>query len=139
MEKQIRKEGRLKILFDAKVIISGFISQGYSFDVIKDAAGKHEVYRTEYLLRETQKNLSTKFPLLREAINSIINTIKKQFIEGKTADTVEEISRDSKEDQILADAAANGIDIIITGDKDLLELKNYKGIKIIMPRDYWKL
>ena len=129
----------MKILFDANVIISGFVSQGYSFDVIKDAAGKHEVYYTEYLLKETQKSLSAKFPLSGEVINSIINTVKKQFIEGKTADTVERISRDPKDDQVLADAAANDIDIIITGDKDLLELKHYKGIKIIMPKDYWKL
>lgn len=129
----------MKILFDANVIISGFVSQGYSFDVIKDAAGKHEVYCTEYLLKETQKSLSAKFPLSGETINSIINTVKKQFIKGKTADTVERISRDPKDDQVLADAVINEIDVIITGDKDLLELKNYKGIKIIMPKDYWKL
>jgi len=129
----------MKILFDTNVIISGFVSQGYSFEVIKDAANKHEVYSTEYLLKETQKSLSTKFPLSRETINSIISTIKKQFTEGKTANIVEKISRDPKDDQILADAVINNIDIIITGDKDLLELKNYKGIKIIMPKDYWKL
>lgn len=129
----------MKILFDANVIISGFVSQGYSFDVIKDAANKHEVYCTEYLIKETQKNLSTKFPLSYEAVKAIISTVKKQFSEGKTANTVEKISRDPKDDQTLADAVTNAIDIIITGDKDLLELKNYKGIKIIMPKDYWKL
>jgi len=129
----------LKILFDANVIISGFVSQGYSFDVIKDAVNKHEVYCTKYLLKETQKNLSTKFPLSHEAMNSIINTVKKQFIEGKTANTIEKISRDPKDDQILADAVINDIDIIITGDKDLLVFKKYKGIKIISPQDYWKL
>ncbi len=129
----------MKILFDANVIISGFVSQGYSFDVIKDAANKHEVYCTEYLLKETQKYLSTKFPLSHEAMNSIINTVKKQFIEGKTANTIEKISRDPKDDQILADAVINDIDIIITGDKDLLVFKKYKGIKIISPQDYWKL
>ncbi len=129
----------MRILFDTNVIISGFVSQGYSFDVIKDAANKHKVYYTEYLLKETKKSLATKFPLSDEAINSILNTVKKQFIEGRTAATVEKISRDPKDDQILADAVTNEIDIIITGDKDLLELKNYKGIKIIMPKDYWKL
>ncbi|MFA4888343.1 MAG: putative toxin-antitoxin system toxin component, PIN family [Candidatus Omnitrophota bacterium] len=129
----------MKILFDTNVIISGFVSQGYSFDVIKDAANKHEVYCTEYLLKETRESLSTKFPLSQEAINSIINTVKKQFIEGKTANTVEKISRDPEDDQILADAVANDIDIIITGDKDLLVLKTHKGIKIIHPNKYWNL
>lgn len=129
----------MRIFFDTNVIISGFVSQGYSFDVIKDAANKHEVYCTEYLLKETKKILSTKFPLSGETINSIISTIKEQFIDGETANTVEKISRDPKDDQILADAVTNKIDVIITGDKDLLELKNYQGIKIILPKDYWKL
>ena len=129
----------MKILFDTNVIISGFVAQGYSFDVIKDAANKHEIYYTEYILKETRKTLSTKFPLSGEAVNSIINIVKKQFIAGKTADSVEKISRDPEDDQILADAAANDIGIIISGDKDLLVLKTYKGVRIIHPNKYWNL
>jgi predicted nucleic acid-binding protein len=40
---------------------------------------------------------------------------------------------------VLADAVINEIEVIITGDKDLLDLKNYKGIKIISPKEYWNL
>ncbi len=129
----------MKILFDANVIISGFISQGYTFDVIKDAIFRHELYYTEYLLKEVQKNLSTKFALSDEAATCIIYTIEKHFIKGKTANTVEDVCRDPKDNQVLADAVTNNIEVIVTGDNDLLELKNYKEIKIILPKDYWKL
>jgi len=129
----------MKILFDANVIISGFISQGYTFDVIKDAIFRHELYYTEYLLKEVHENLSTKFALSDEAAAYIIYTIEKHFIKGKTANTVEDACRDPKDNQVLADAVTNNIEVIVTGDNDLLELKSYKEIKIILPKDYWKL
>ena len=129
----------MKILFDTNVIISGFISQGYTFEVIKDAIFKHELYYTEYVLKEVQKNLSIKFALSDKAAAYIIGTIEKHFIKGKTAHTAEDVCRDPKDNQVLADAAANNIEVIITGDNDLLELKNYEGIRIIPPKNYWKL
>ena len=39
----------MKILHDTNVLLSGFISQGFTFDVIKDAIFKHELYYTEYI------------------------------------------------------------------------------------------
>jgi predicted nucleic acid-binding protein len=41
--------------------------------------------------------------------------------------------------QIFADALTNKVDVILSGDKDLLSMERYKGIKIIGPKDYWKL
>lgn len=129
----------MKVLFDANVIISGFATRGYSFDVIKDAVYKHEVYYTEHLLKETQRVLSIKFPLSDKVIHFAIFVIKKYFTKAKTAGTVEKICRDPDDNQILADALMNKIEIIITGDKDLLVLKTHKGIRIITPKEYWNL
>lgn len=128
----------MKLLIDANVIISGFTARGHSFDVIKDVAYKHEVYYTEHLLEEIQRILSTKFSLSNSVIHFAIFIIKRDLIKGKTTSNVEKICRDPDDNQILADALVNGIEVIITGDSDLLVLKNYKGIKIISPRDYWK-
>ena len=129
----------MRVLFDANVIISGFVTRGYSFDVIKDAVYKHEVYYTEYLLKEIQRVLPNKFPLSGGVIHFAVFVIKKYFTKGKTAGTIEKICRDPNDNQILADALMNSIEVIITGDKDLLDLKNYTGIKIISPKEYWNL
>ena len=129
----------MKLLFDTNVLISGFVSRGYSFDVIKDSIYKYEIYYTNYLLKEIQNVLSTKFSLSDSAIHFAGSVVKKYFIKGKTSCSVEKICRDPNDNQVLADAVINKIDVIITGDKDLLELNNYKGIKIISPKEYWKL
>ncbi len=45
------------------------------------------------------------------------------------------VSRDSDDDNILATAAAGNCDYIITGDKDLLVLKEFNATRIVTPRE----
>jgi predicted nucleic acid-binding protein len=46
------------------------------------------------------------------------------------------VSRDPKDDKFL-EAAVNGrADVIVTGDKDLLDLDPFRGIAIVTPADY---
>ena len=128
----------MKLLFDTNVIISGSVTRGSSFDVIKDAIYRHDVYYTDSLLKEIQESLN-KLPLSNSIKHFTIFIIKKYFIKGEPSVTAEEICRDPDDNKILADALTNEIEILITGDKDLLILKNYKGIKIISPKEYWNL
>jgi len=46
------------------------------------------------------------------------------------------VCRDPDDDNILAAAISGKCDCIITGDKDLLVLKQYLGINIFNPRDF---
>lgn len=46
------------------------------------------------------------------------------------------VSRDVKDDKFLSCAVEAQADYIITGDEDLLELKEYEGIKIVTPREF---
>jgi len=47
-----------------------------------------------------------------------------------------QVCRDPDDDNILAAAVSGKCDCIITGDKDLLVLKEYEGIDIFSPRDF---
>lgn len=129
----------MRIFFDTNVIISSVLTRGLSFDVIKDTIYKHQVYYADHLLKEIEETLTVKFSLSAVVVHRAVSLINKYFIKGKTADKVNEVCRDSHDDQILADAAVNEIDVIVTGDKDLMVLKEYQKIKIIIPGDYWKL
>jgi putative PIN family toxin of toxin-antitoxin system len=46
------------------------------------------------------------------------------------------ISNDPDDDVILATAVATGADIIVSGDRHLLELEIYRGIPIVSPRQF---
>lgn len=49
------------------------------------------------------------------------------------------ISRDIKDDKFLACAIEAKADYVVTGDEDLLDLKEYEGIKIVTPRQFLKV
>jgi uncharacterized protein len=44
--------------------------------------------------------------------------------------------RDPDDDKILESAVSGGVSLIVTGDKDLLELHPLRGIQIIKPADF---
>ncbi|MFH1877192.1 MAG: putative toxin-antitoxin system toxin component, PIN family [Candidatus Omnitrophota bacterium] len=129
----------MRVYFDTNVLVSAFVGHGYTFDVIKDAIYKHDLYYTEFVLEEMQRILTEKLKLTDEVTLSAVSVVKKYFERGKTSKTVKKICRDEKDNQILADIVENKIDLLMTGDKDLLVLKKYEGIKIIEPKEYWNL
>ena len=112
---------------------------GTCYDIIDDSIEEHEPYYTDFVLDEVRRIFKNNFKYPNSTIEKLTSFITRRFIKGDTSDTLEKISRDESDDQLLADASFNHIDVIITGDKDLLELKRYKDIKIIAPKDYGML
>lgn len=132
----------MKILFDTNVLISAFMAfkkGSICYDIIDHAIEDHDLCYTAFIIDEFKRVFKEDFHYPESVINEFIAFITKFFTKGDTADSAENICRDPKDNQVLADAVTNDMDIIITGDKDLLELENYKGIKIIAPQDYWNL
>jgi uncharacterized protein len=129
----------MKILFDTNVILSALLAEGHSYEVIKDAMYRHEVYYTDYILSEAENTLKSKFLVSLETRSQLLLAIRKNFLKGVAASFVEKVCRDANDDRILADSLATGIELLITGDKDLLILKKYKKILIIQPKEYWSL
>ncbi len=129
----------MRILFDANVLIAAFLSIGSCYEIIQSAVSAHEVFYTQYILSEFQHNFKTKFKFSTSVIQSMTIFIEKHFQEGVTGKSLPGCCRDKDDNHILADAEANAIEVIITGDKDILVLKQYKGIKIISPKEYWLL
>lgn len=132
----------MKILFDTNVLISVFLAfkrGNVCYDIIDHAVEEHELYYTSFIITEFKRVFKKDFHYPESIINKFTTFITKFFSKGKASQVLEDVCRDSNDNQILADALVNEIEIIITGDKDLLEIKNYKDIKIISPKEYWKL
>jgi putative PIN family toxin of toxin-antitoxin system len=46
------------------------------------------------------------------------------------------ICRDPDDDKFIACAVATGAKVIVSGDKDLLSLSEYAGVKILRPNEF---
>lgn len=71
----------------------------------------------------------------KEFIDELIE--RSEVTAGKQMSKI--VGRDVKDDKFLACACEAKADYIVTGDEDLLTLREYEGIKIIKPREFIKL
>lgn len=87
-----------------------------------------EVINRERIIKLTKMGKAERADFIGKLIERSDVTAGKQLLQTR--------GRDVKDDKFLACAVEAGADYIITGDKDLLVLKEYEGIKIITPREF---
>jgi len=131
----------MKIVLDANIYISSFFWGGNPKTVLERAISeKDDLFISREILNEIEDVINRpKFHAEKDeikyfikAIEEIANiiTIKNKLVKG---------SRDIKDDKYLECAVACNADYIISGDIHLLEIKQYKNIKIVTAKEYLEL
>jgi len=130
---------RERVVIDTNVLISGLLSASSTpAQAVDKAATKAQLVATTETLRELIVTLhSPKFDryVRRERRDALLERVASLV---EIIDVLQAIraSRDPKDDKFL-EAAVNGrADVIVTGDKDLLDLNPFRGIAIVTPADY---
>ena len=130
----------MRVFLDTNVLISGFMGRGLSHDVLRLAVEKHEPITADAVIMEVRRVLAKKFEVSQRDIDDLLVTFERWHVEP-LPETLPLIRiRDRDDLPILASALAAGADVLVTGDKDLLELKDQiTEIKIVDPRGFWNL
>jgi putative PIN family toxin of toxin-antitoxin system len=130
---------RERVVIDTNVLISGLLSTTSTpAQAVEKAVTKAQLVATMATLRELIEKLhSPKFDryVRRERRDALLERVASVI---EIIDVLQRIraSRDPKDDKFL-EAAVNGrADVIVTGDKDLLDLNPFRGIAIVTPPDY---
>jgi putative PIN family toxin of toxin-antitoxin system len=123
----------LEIFFDSSVLVAAFTFPGVCSKVLLRAADLHKVHVSEYVIEEVTRVLRTKFPLPEDEIDDHIRWLRKRCNVISFAPPLDIIMRDPTDIPILSAAIASKSDILVSGDKDLLELVN-PPIQIMSPR-----
>ena len=129
----------MKIILDTNVIIAAFSSHGLCFLIFELCLDKYKIIISNHILNEIEKNFNKKIKLHAERISEIIDYLKSHCLLCNYQKLKKSVCRDKDDDEILALGKYNDVKYIITGDKDLLILKEYEKIKIVTPRDFWEL
>jgi putative PIN family toxin of toxin-antitoxin system len=131
----------MKAVFDTNVLIAAFLTEGICAKLLIRARRRDfDMILCDGILQEFKRVLKKKFAAspheMSEAL--LILSAAAQDILGQT-DPIVPICRDSDDDLILACARDAVADYVVTGDEDLLVLKDYEGISILNPREFEKL
>ena len=131
----------MKIVFDTNVLIAAFLSEGVCFKLLLRARKKeYDLILSPDIIGEFEGVLLRKFSLSQSELSDVRNLLAEAISEMcSEVDPIDPTSRDPDDDKILACALATKADYLVTGDEDLLVIKQFDGTKILAPRDFENL
>ena len=126
----------MKIVLDANVVIAAFASRGLCESILELCFHSHEIVLSQELLDEILRNLRQKIKLSGGIVEEIDNLLREHSSIVSPIPLAADLCRDPDDVKILGLAVAANADCIVTGDKDLLVLKQFQGVPIVTPRSF---
>ncbi|MDI6720960.1 MAG: putative toxin-antitoxin system toxin component, PIN family [Candidatus Aenigmarchaeota archaeon] len=128
----------IKAVLDTNIFVSSiFWEKGNPHRIVELALDKKiEVFTSVEILQELEKVLKRDFDEPDELIQRQIGLIfeySSVIVSGKKVNV---IKADPDDNKILECALVSGADYIVSGDKHLLNIKEYEGTKIIKAREF---
>ena len=132
----------MRIVVDTNVVVSGLLFGGAPLKVLRAASlGIVDLFTSNALVAEFSEvierpHLDRKFSEANATRRRLVSDYQAIVTVMNVAPLAEKVSRDIDDDEVLACALAADCEFIVTGDKDLLVLSEYRGIRILNPTDF---
>ncbi len=126
----------MKIVLDTNVLIAASISRGVCHKLVEYCVVEHTIVTSDFILSEWREKLLTKFGRTPSIVDRIIEAFSSQILLVVPEVAVGAVERDPDDDNVVGTAVAGNCDLIITGDRDLLDLKRFGQIVIMAPREF---
>ncbi|MDG6225099.1 MAG: putative toxin-antitoxin system toxin component, PIN family [Candidatus Thermoplasmatota archaeon] len=131
----------MKVVIDTNVYVSGILWNGNESKIVDMCMdGILENHTSIDILSEVERVLSyRKFNLTNEEIDKLLKIYFSfsRLVSIKVKSDIK--SRDPSDNKILECAVVTNVDYIITGDEDLLVMKDVEGIRIISSREFLEM
>ena len=130
-----------RVVLDTNVLVSALLFGG-SLDILVTGWKRRDfipVFSKATFAEFASVLTYPRFSLTDPEINTIIeDEVLPYFDVVEIKEEINGVCRDPKDDIFLSCAIAARADAIVSGDKDLLELANFRGIPIIGVREFLK-
>jgi len=126
-----------KVVLDTNVFISALFWKGVPYQIFKRILeGAILNFTSNQILEELRRRLLDKFKLSPEKVKEFLEIIvfNSQIVYPKKKLKI--VKKDLSDNKIIECALEAKASFIISGDEHLLEIKEYKGVKIISPKEF---
>ncbi|MFO8231110.1 MAG: putative toxin-antitoxin system toxin component, PIN family [Longimonas sp.] len=128
----------MKLVIDTNVLIAAFIARGTCHELLEHCALRHTILISDFILNEFKTKLVSKFGFTAEEAAAATALVRTRAVLHSPEPLSERVCRDRDDDKVLALAVATSANCIVTGDKDLLDLAEYRGLPIVAPGQFWQ-
>jgi len=129
----------VRIALDSSVLIAAHISRaGVCAELLEDLLLHHDLVLSEFILKEVSRKLCEKFDFPQRDANQIAAFLRRVGIVVLPAELPSDLCRDPTDVPVLATAVAGECALLISVDRDLLDMRKVNEIPIIRPGEYWR-
>lgn len=127
----------MRTFLDTNVLVAAFATRGLCEDVLRVVLAEHQLLTSELVLEEMRRVLTQKLRMPQTEVMRICRFVRQNadVVEPQTPATLPE--RDVDDRWILAAAIHGQADILVSGDRDLLEVVD-AAVAIVSPRGFWE-
>jgi putative PIN family toxin of toxin-antitoxin system len=128
----------MRVLLDSNVIVSAVATRGLCADIFRAVLADHELVTCSKVLQEVERILRSKISVPDNLISEYLELIRQDaiFAEAKEVPAVK--LKDADDIEIIGAAISGKADVMVTGDREVLEIKRLRRLRIISPRAFWE-
>ena len=128
----------MKVVCDTNVLVSGFLFGGHAREILGLVKrGTLTNFTSSILLQELESVLSRpKFNLRPDQVSGFLQLSRNSFKTVFPLSQISVVKTDPDDDRVLEVAMTAEAEYIISGDRDLLDLQQWRGIRIVSPADF---
>ena len=127
----------MRVFPDANVWISGIVSRGTCAEVLYVANDEHELLATESILGEVLRVLDKKFEVSSQKLAQAHTYVGQYIFDVPDTPVAAPVVRDPDDQVVLESALRLSADVLVTGDRDLLDIAALvEGLRICTPRQF---
>ena len=127
----------MRVFLDTNVVVSAVATRGLCADLLVVLLAEHDLVLGETVLTELHQVLARKIRLPKETIRELDAFLRAQATVVPAATGAAHPSLDSADARVLAEAAAGGADVLVTGDRVLLGISDAP-LEVVSPRGLWE-
>jgi len=123
----------VKAVLDTNILISAFVFPGGAPEAVYRAAleGRLEIVTSPPLLAELGRVLGDKFGWEGAMAEAAVAQVARIARVVRPRSAVSVVEQDPADDRILEAAAEGAADVIVSGDRHLLQLRRWREIRIV--------
>jgi putative PIN family toxin of toxin-antitoxin system len=128
----------VRVAFDTNVLVSAVATRGLCADVFNLVLAEHQLIVGETVIFEVRRVLRQKMRVPDKVAGEFEALLRAEALVVTKAKTVSIVVRDKSDMSVLAEAISGKAEVLVTGDKDLLEVVGKVPLDVLTPRGLWE-
>lgn len=128
----------MRVSLDTNVLVSAFTTRGICADVLAVVLAEHQLVLGEKVLAELRRVLRNKMRMPPDAVTEAEAFLRQEAVVVSTGSELLAEIRDPDDAEVLAQAIEGLADVLVTGDRDLLDVTAELPVEVLSPRGFWE-